>query len=104
MAKAKAKATLTMIVAPTPQQQRLEDLSAALTPEAVEWIDELKNYRKYTGADARYSDKARMGILVIGHAVRLHATLENARSNDLVSTRLFGVDGNVKPKQIASGK
>lgn len=68
-------------------EKYLNDLAAGLVPESIEWIEELKNYRKYQGADARYFQKARLGVNVIGHAVRVCATIQNARTNDLVAER-----------------
>ncbi len=74
------------------QQGRLEDLAAALVPEAIEWINELRRYRMYEGTDARYYQKARTGINLLGHSVRICATIENARSNELIAARVLSGD------------
>ena len=81
--------------------EHLENLAAALVPESMEWIEELKAYRKYNGTDARYFQKARLGVNVIGHAVRVCATIQNARTNDLVAERMgAGELAGEGPKQI----
>lgn len=66
---------------------RLEALSEAVIPEAIEWVQELRAYRIYQGKDAEYFKKARIGIGVVGGAIRLCATAENARTNDLIEAR-----------------
>lgn len=68
--------------------ERLEALAAAVIPEAIEWVAELRKYRTYQGKDPEYFRKARIGLGVVGSGVRLCATIENSRSNDLVQERL----------------
>lgn len=69
-------------------ESRLETLANAVVPEAVEWVKELQAYRIYKGKDAEYFRKARIGLGVVGSAVRLCATIENNRSNALIEERL----------------
>jgi hypothetical protein len=82
-------------------QQRLESLADALIPEAIEWVKELRAYRIYQGKDLDYFRKARIGISAISGAVRICATLENARTNDLVQARLeAGTPEGETPKAL----
>ncbi len=70
------------------RKDQLETLADVIVPEAVEWVEQLKEYRKYKGRDQEYFRRARLGVNVISNAVRLCATIENSRSNDLVQKRL----------------
>ena len=70
------------------RQERLEALAEAVVPEAIEWVKELRAYRIYQGKDPDYFKKARIGIGVVGGAIRLCATAENARSNDIIQARM----------------
>jgi len=70
------------------QGDRLEQMADAVVPEAVAWISELRKYRTYQGKDPEYFRKARVGLGVVGNAVRLLATVENNRSNELIARRL----------------
>lgn len=85
------------------QRERLETLADAVIPESVEWVKELRRYRVYQGRDAEYFRKARLGLGIIGSAVRLCATIENSRSNDLIAHRLLSGDGE-PVKQIEEAK
>lgn len=69
------------------RQDRLEALAAAVVPEAIEWVKELRRYRTYQGKDNEYFRKARIGLGVVSNGVRLCATAENARTNDLIEQR-----------------
>ena len=73
------------------QKERLESLANAVIPEAVAWVDELKAYRLYQGKDQDYFKKARVGLGVVSGAVRLCATIENSRTNDMVEKRALGL-------------
>ncbi len=71
-------------------KERLEQLAEAVIPEAIEWVEELRSYRTYKGKDAEYFRKARIALGVVGSGVRLCATIENSRTNDLVERRMLG--------------
>ena len=75
------------------RQDRLEALAAAVVPEAIEWVKELRAYRIYQGKDLEYFRKARIGLGVVGAGVRICATIENSRSNNLVEARLKALEG-----------
>lgn len=81
--------------------ERIDALAEAVIPEAIEWVKELRAYRIYQGKDPDYFRKARIGIGVVGGAIRLCATAENARSNDLIQARMeAALPPQVEPKQI----
>lgn len=71
------------------RNDRLKNLADALIPEAVEWVAELRAYRIYQGKDEEYFRKARIGLGIVSSGVRLCATIENAKSNDLIERRLL---------------
>jgi hypothetical protein len=75
------------------RKDRLEALADVVIPEAVEWVSELRAYRAYQGKDPEYFRKARIGLGVVGSAVRLCATIENGRTNDMVEARLRALEG-----------
>lgn len=77
-------------------KNRLEELADVIVPEAKQWVRELSAYRTYKGKDLEYFRKARIGLGVVSNAVRLCATMENARSNDLIAARLQ-VGGGTAP-------
>src|SRR4051812_15146588 len=84
------------------RQERLEALAEAIVPEAIEWVKELREYRTYQGKDPEYFRKARISLGVVGSAVRLCATAENARTNDAVEARLLmDVNEVGVPRQLA---
>lgn len=68
------------------QKQSLVD---ALEEEAVEQLDVIRAYRTYQGTNPDYKHRAKTAIGVIGAYVRLRATIENGRTNDLVERRLL---------------
>ena len=70
------------------RQEQLENLADAIVPEAIEWVHELRAYRTYQGKNQEYFRKARIGLGVLNGAVRICATRENARTNDMVERRL----------------
>ena len=85
------------------RQDRLEALADAVVPEAIEWVKELRRYRVYQGKDLEYFRKARIGLGVVSNGVRLCATAENARTNDLIEARQTLLDppaDAAAPKQI----
>jgi hypothetical protein len=85
--------------------ERLEALASAVIPEAVEWVSELRKYRTYQGKDPEYFRKARVGLGVIGSGVRLCATIENSRTNDLVEKRFaLGAEEQLSNRQLPSGR
>ncbi len=85
--------------------ERLETLANAIVPEAIEWIAELKKYRTYQGTDPEYFRKARIGLGVVGAGVRILATIENNRSNDLIARRLaLEAPTNPPAKLLSAGK
>jgi hypothetical protein len=85
--------------------ERLEALAAAVIPEAVEWVAELRKYRTYQGKDPEYFRKARLGLGVVGSSVRLCATIENSRGNDLVAERLRAIsEGELSNRAIGAGE
>lgn len=85
------------------QKERLEKLAEVVIPEATEWVNELRAYRIYQGKDRDYFQKARVGLGVITSAVRLCATIENSRTNDLVAQRLLNETGDVKALAASNG-
>lgn len=82
------------------RQERLEALASAVIPEAIDWVKELRAYRVYQGKDPDYFKRARIGLGVVGSAVRLCATAENARTNDMVETRVLGQGIDTAPKGL----
>jgi len=88
------------------REDRIEALAKAVVPEAVEWIKELHRYRTYQGKDLDYFRKARIGLGLVSNAVRLCATMENARSNDMILARLKSGDlrGETKALPRAVGE
>lgn len=74
------------------KNDNLETLADAIVPEAVEWVEQLKEYRKYKGRDQEYFRRARIGVNIISAAVRLCATAENSRTNDYIQQRLIEQD------------
>lgn len=84
------------------QADRLEALADAVVPEAIEWVKELRRYRAYQGKDAEYFRKARLGVGVIGSAVRICATTENHRTNNLVERRVMALTAPER-KVLADG-
>ncbi len=85
------------------RQETLDRLVDAIVPEAVEWVAQLRAYRTYQGKDPEYFRKARIGLGVVSTAVRLCATRENARTNDLIAQRLLdGPDAGTK--QLSDGQ
>lgn len=74
------------------KDERLESLASAIVPEAVEWVEQLKEYRKYSGRDIEYFRRARVGVSIISAAVRLCATVENSRTNNMLLHRLQSHD------------
>jgi hypothetical protein len=63
----------------------------ALEEEAVQQLAELRRYRVNASKDnPDLRARAKLAIGVIGAYVRLRATIENGRSNDLVERRLLG--------------
>lgn len=66
----------------------LEVLKKAIIPEAVGWVEQLKAYRLHKGKDLEYFRRARLGVSIVSAAVRLCATFENARSNDIIQERM----------------
>lgn len=85
------------------REDRMEALAQVVVPEAIEWVGELKRYRAYQGKDLEYFRKARIGLGVVSNAVRLCATIENARTNDLVQARLSAGD-EAGPKMLQAAK
>ena len=86
------------------RQQALDALADAVIPEAIEWVKELKRYRVYVGKDRDYFHKARIALGVVSNGVRLCATRENARTNDLIESRLLkGGDPITKPMPLLEG-
>jgi len=85
---------------------RLETLADAIVPEAIEWVGELRKYRTYQGKDPEYFRKARIGLGIVGAGVRILATIENNRSNDLIARRLAleAPDNPPASKLLAAGK
>lgn len=83
------------------QQDRLEALAAAVIPEAIDWVEELKAYRTYQGKDPEYFRKARIALGVVGAGVRLCATIENSRTNDLVQRRMLSESVDLQPSTPA---
>ena len=69
------------------KQQKFLD---ALGEEAHEQIANISAARIYEGDNPSYRLKAKIAIGVIGAYVRLCATIENQRTNDLVLARLLG--------------
>lgn len=84
------------------QKERLDLLAEAVIPEAVEWVKELRKYRIYQGKDQEYFKKARVGVGVIGAAVRISATIENSRTNDAIESRTGAL--GVTPILLAEAK
>jgi hypothetical protein len=78
------------------QNERLEKLADAVIPEAIEWIEELRAYRTYQGKNPEYFRKARIGVGIIGGAIRLCATVENMRTNELIQMRMMSAPGETK--------
>lgn len=70
--------------------KKQQDFVKALEVEAIEQLELIRAYRVYQGANPDYKHRAKMAIGVIGAYVRLCATVENARTNDLVELRLLG--------------
>jgi hypothetical protein len=85
------------------QHERLERLAEAVIPEAIEWVAELRKYRVYQGKDAEYFKKARVGLGVISSGVRLCATIENSRTNDLVETRVKALESQAGGRALTDG-
>jgi hypothetical protein len=86
------------------QKQRLESLADTLIPEAIEWVKELRAYRVYQGKDTEYFRKARTAVGVIGGAVRLCATIENSRSNDLIEARVGALEEHAQQQLAEANK
>jgi hypothetical protein len=88
------------------RQERLDSLAEAVIPEAIEWVKELRAYRTYQGKDnPEYFRKARISLGVVTSAVRLCATVENARTNDAVEQRLLiESDESGAPKRLTGVK
>ena len=81
-------------MAKTEPQQRLgEGLAHLLEDEAIAQLEFIKKERTYQGSNPEYRKDAKMALGVIGGFIRLCATLENRRTNDLVEARVVGAFG-----------
>jgi hypothetical protein len=69
------------------QKQRVEDLADAIVSRAVKHAKRLDDYLEGDGKNGTQYQKARIVVGLIGAAVRVCATIENNRTNDLIEAR-----------------
>ena len=80
------------------QKTVIDVLGDVLGQEAVAQVAEITKARIDQGDNPDYHRRAKLAIGVIGNYVRLCATRENARTNDLITLRTIG-EGDEKAKQ-----
>lgn len=74
-------------------------LDEALTAEALAQVKEVKKARTHKGNDPDRQRNAKTAIGIIGSCVRLKATIENTRHNDMAVMRISD-EGADKTKLI----
>lgn len=81
-----------------------EKFVEALADEATEQLQSIKAYRTYQGNNPDYGKRAKLAIGVIGAYVKLRGTIANERSNELITIKLIGADGEVNRKALSGSR